>query len=437
MDSNQVVEKEEDNPPVPGAESEKVQESPKTPGNDMNAEELTGDDPFDAEVADVTLQASQSSSPCKNVNNTSSSGCEYLSEKVRGDGTLSSSQVSDEIARSSSVCSSMEDFAERPSSSIATQEDAHGSAPEEDLDMDMVDSAEDTPTAANSSGEIVNTKGEHEVTGASNDATNNKCSNNRSNTSSKLTSCEEKNAVTISVATGDDEDDNNGKVECVTNRAKNGTSNTYTGTGSTVSSRQSSANNSSSYKRKKHSWRRGKYTRSAGHSKGKGRRIIFKKTVYKSPASFASPIALDSVTYGRILYRKGDIVCLQNEDTSDTMLYFAQIRGFLIDQYAQKSASVTWLIPTSDATDDGTFDPACYILGPEEDTPRSLDTLEFVCHAPSDYYRHKSPYPLQPEPLASANLGYTWTRLGIVHLARKGETIHQIDLQPSQASSED
>lgn len=419
--------------PIADCEDKKVEESPKPSGNDLNAnDELTGDDPFDAEVADVTLQASQILSPCKNVNNPlPSSGFEYSTDKVRGDGTLSSSQVSDDIARSSSVCSSMEDFTERPSSSIATQEDAHGSAPEEDLDIDMVDSAEDTTTAANSSGEISNTKSEHKVTSASNNADNNKCTNSNS----KLTSCEDKNTVTLSTVTtgiGGDDDDDNGK-ECSTNRTKNGTvSNIYTGT-SSVSNRQSS----NSYKRKKHSWRRGKYTRSTGHSKGKGRRIIFKKTVYKSPASFASPIAPDSVTYGGILYRKGDIVSLQNEDTTDTMLYFAQIRGFLIDQYAQKSASVTWLLPTSDATDDGTFDPACYILGPEEDTPRSLDTLEFVCHAPSDYYRLKSPYPLQPEPLTSGNLGYTWTRLGIVHLARKGETIHQIDLHSQQSNSRD
>ena len=67
--------------------------------------------------------------------------------------------------------------------------------------------------------------------------------------------------------------------------------------------------------------------------------------------------------------------------------------------------------------------------GPEEDLPRSLDFMEFVCHAPSEYYKAlNSPYPVIPSkeqsnfmwstiipnktPSTSQIFGSTWWREG-------------------------
>ena len=60
------------------------------------------------------------------------------------------------------------------------------------------------------------------------------------------------------------------------------------------------------------------------------------------------------------MYQIGDIVSFLDAD--DERLYYAQLRGFLMDQYCEKSAVVTWLVPTS-ASPQRAFDPATYILG--------------------------------------------------------------------------
>ena len=67
-----------------------------------------------------------------------------------------------------------------------------------------------------------------------------------------------------------------------------------------------------------------------------------KKTVYK--------IAVDSLQidyYINIIldfYFLGDIVSV--EDVDDGSVYYAQLRGFLTDQYCEKSGVITWLLPT-------------------------------------------------------------------------------------------
>ena len=50
------------------------------------------------------------------------------------------------------------------------------------------------------------------------------------------------------------------------------------------------------------------------------------------------------------------------------------------------------------------------VTGPEEDIPRKMEFLDFVCHAPSDYFRARNtPYPLvQRDP----DLCFIWTSLG-------------------------
>jgi GATA zinc finger domain-containing protein 1 len=63
----------------------------------------------------------------------------------------------------------------------------------------------------------------------------------------------------------------------------------------------------------------------------------------------------------------GDIVSVIDEEDGQT--YYAQIRGFLQDQYCSKSAVITWLIPAAgDAEGEPTqlhdeFDPKLYVAG--------------------------------------------------------------------------
>lgn len=58
-------------------------------------------------------------------------------------------------------------------------------------------------------------------------------------------------------------------------------------------------------------------------------------------------------------YQTGDIVSLVDHDGS---VYYAQIRGFMQDQYNEKSAVLSWLLPTQNSPKVG-FDPSTYILG--------------------------------------------------------------------------
>ncbi|XP_060638247.2 GATA zinc finger domain-containing protein 1 isoform X2 [Anolis sagrei] len=123
-------------------------------------------------------------------------------------------------------------------------------------------------------------------------------------------------------------------------------------------------------------------------TKGKGRRHIFK---------------LKNGVY----YQIGDVVSVIDEQDGKT--YYAQIRGFIQDQYCEKSAALTWLIPTTASPKD-CFDPATYIIGPEEDLPRKIEYLEFVCHAPSEYFKSRSsPFPTIP---TRPEKGYIWTHVG-------------------------
>ncbi|MEQ2175100.1 GATA zinc finger domain-containing protein 1, partial [Goodea atripinnis] len=52
----------------------------------------------------------------------------------------------------------------------------------------------------------------------------------------------------------------------------------------------------------------------------------------------------------------------------------------------------------------------CFVLGPEEDLPRKMDYLEFVCHAPSEYFKSRSsPFPTIP---LCPEKGFIWTHIG-------------------------
>lgn len=142
-------------------------------------------------------------------------------------------------------------------------------------------------------------------------------------------------------------------------------------------------------------------------TKGKNRRVIFKKSQpMKAPTAVATVVTGQSVYHDCMYYQVGDIVSLVDDEGD---VYYAQIRGFLQDQYYEKSAVITWLLPTSASSKEG-FDPSTYILGPEEDLPRKLEYMEFVCHAPSDYFKaNLAPYPTVNN---SPELCYVWSHAG-------------------------
>ncbi|XP_063696533.1 GATA zinc finger domain-containing protein 1 [Culicoides brevitarsis] len=150
--------------------------------------------------------------------------------------------------------------------------------------------------------------------------------------------------------------------------------------------------------------------------KGKGRRCIFKKTPFKTPTITATTYTSDTIFYNNMYMQKGDIVALVD---SKDQTYYAQVRGFLTDTYLQKSAFLTWLIPSKFSPDPNEqFDPCTYLIGPEEDIPRKLSSMEFVMHAPSDYYMTKdTPYPsvTRNKGISSKeHTNYIWTNLPTV-----------------------
>ena len=58
------------------------------------------------------------------------------------------------------------------------------------------------------------------------------------------------------------------------------------------------------------------------------------------------------------MFEVGDIVSLLDRDGG---VYYAVARGFLLDQYANKYAILTWLLPKH--PNPTHFDPAMFILG--------------------------------------------------------------------------
>ncbi|KAH8329889.1 hypothetical protein KR067_006589 [Drosophila pandora] len=157
-------------------------------------------------------------------------------------------------------------------------------------------------------------------------------------------------------------------------------------------------------------------------SGARNRRTLFKRPAQKTPKVQACTKFVKSVFYKGSYMQIGDIVSIVDGEQN---LYYAQIRGLLVDAYCEKSAFLTWLIPTQDSPDpqEG-FDPATYLIGPDEELSRKLCYLEFVMHAPSNYYYDRStPFPLPDvdEYTAQRSGGYIWTRLPVVKREKEKE----------------
>lgn len=117
---------------------------------------------------------------------------------------------------------------------------------------------------------------------------------------------------------------------------------------------------------------------------------------------------IPSLEYQGQYFTKGDIVSVVDVDGG---VFYAQLRGFLTDQYCEKSCVITWLLPTVHSPPPASgFDPATYIIGPEEELPRRLDHFTFVMHSPDDYFYYKNaPYPTDA---VVQDQEYVLTRLG-------------------------
>lgn len=110
------------------------------------------------------------------------------------------------------------------------------------------------------------------------------------------------------------------------------------------------------------------------------------KQTTSEPPLIKTSVTSDCIYHKGTFYQKGDIVAVCDQD--DGQIYFAQVTGFLQDQYCEKSASLYWLVPTRPTTREF-FDPLAYKIGLEDVQLRKLDCMTFVRHCPHDYYWRK------------------------------------------------
>lgn len=115
------------------------------------------------------------------------------------------------------------------------------------------------------------------------------------------------------------------------------------------------------------------------------------------PPLIKTSVTSDCIYHKGTFYQKGDIVAVCDQE--DGQIYFAQLTGFLQDQYCEKSASLYWLVPMR-PTSREFFDPLAYKIGLEDVQLRKLDCMTFVRHCPHDYYWRK-----HLEASAAANAG--------------------------------
>uniref|UniRef100_A0A182R9K1 GATA zinc finger domain-containing protein 1 n=1 Tax=Anopheles funestus TaxID=62324 RepID=A0A182R9K1_ANOFN len=133
------------------------------------------------------------------------------------------------------------------------------------------------------------------------------------------------------------------------------------------------------------------------------------------------PKSVPKLFHDNFWYEVGDIVSLI--DMKDNT-YYAQIRGLVVDVFNEKSAVLTWLVPTveSPPPNEG-FDPATYHIGPDEDELRDLSQMRFVMHAPNGYYfnrHHPFPRPNVYGPIkrdgrSTEEPEYEWTNICHLH----------------------
>lgn len=135
----------------------------------------------------------------------------------------------------------------------------------------------------------------------------------------------------------------------------------------------------------------------------------------KTPKICAETKTKTHVFHDGFYYQVGDIVSLKSKGKK----YYAQIRSLIEDTFCEKSAVLTWLLPTTSSPDPNeSFDPATYLIGLEEDLPRRIaNTMEFVMHSSSTYFISKTEPYSKPEHLEDSlyseknKKGFLWTNV--------------------------
>lgn len=145
-----------------------------------------------------------------------------------------------------------------------------------------------------------------------------------------------------------------------------------------------------------------------------------RSNTFKSTRPTKTPINISAETRTKshvfldgFYYQIGDIVSVMCKGRK----YYAQIRSLIVDTFCEKSAVLTWLIPTTSSPDPNEeFDPSTYLVGLEEDIPRRIaSTMEFVMHASSSYFINRTEPYAKPEELsdglysAKNKRGFVWT----------------------------
>lgn len=141
-----------------------------------------------------------------------------------------------------------------------------------------------------------------------------------------------------------------------------------------------------------------KYTRNRNVPKGKGRRTYFKNKTSSSVSKLKSTDRSSHSTFFQgQCFKAGDIVSVV--DHVDRKTYYAQCTGFLTNQFGEQLVSYTWLLPTEPVDENKPFDPSLFYLGPDDGSLHHIDSVTFVCHAPSDYFKPLSFYKVSSKPV--------------------------------------
>jgi len=128
--------------------------------------------------------------------------------------------------------------------------------------------------------------------------------------------------------------------------------------------------------------------------RGRGRRGAPRRAPMRAPAESRVWHKTNRAYMPEGFLSIGDVVSLCG---GDNKVYYAQLRGFLCDLFGEKMGVITWLLPTADRKGGG-FNPVEFYVGPDEDTPRRLETMELeyrfsrgcskLCKPPTDLTEH-------------------------------------------------
>ena len=131
---------------------------------------------------------------------------------------------------------------------------------------------------------------------------------------------------------------------------------------------------------------RNKSVRNKVFPKGKSRRSAFKaKHVAKTESSGSTITTSDFIIHQGQYFQRGDVVSVIDAD--DHRTYYAQCNAFMTNEFCEKFLSITWLLPIKKLEPNCSFQPSLFYLGPSDELIRNMNCVEFVCHAPTDYFK--------------------------------------------------